>query len=305
MVTIDDSYQEIPDISDPQLKREYWDTAKGLQAVDGLKTSAYLETLIEDSVNNTISSAQVIEKLQDYYGNGHGSEHTREADYVSARIEQLLEQQQSFVFSPLTLKYIHRELFKDVLPFDWVGEFRQANIAKSEDVLCGESVSYAPYSQILELLEYDFSKEEKAQYSFPFDEVQIAQLADFVSNVWETHPFREGNTRTIAVFVILYLNNLGYSISNEPFKDHSQFLRDALVRNVYANARYGVHRNKEYLIRFFENVLLGASHTLVSEELYCPELKDLAESHSSAFVSLSDALQDSGLSNPESTEDVL
>lgn len=293
-MAIDESYQEITGTDDPVLKRAYWETAKGLQAVDDLRTSAYLDTLVEESINNSISTPGIIEKLRIYYNNSDSDESAQEADFVATRIEYLLEQQDSFVFSPLTLKYIHRELFKDLLPFDWVGAFRETNIAKAEDILYGMSVAYAPYPQIFEQLEYDFEKENKAHYSYPLSAEQVVNLAEFASNIWETHPFREGNTRTIAVFLIQYLNNLGYQVSNQPFKDHSKYLRDAFVRSVYENKRYGIDVDNTYLVNFFENVLLDTSHDLLPEELYCHQLEDANSSQEGSMQTLADAMRDAG-----------
>lgn len=47
------------------------------------------------------------------------------------------------------------------------------------------------------------------------------------------HPFREGNTRATAVFIIKYLKTLGFEVSNEAFAEHSWYFRNALVRANY------------------------------------------------------------------------
>lgn len=51
----------------------------------------------------------------------------KECDLVSLRIAQLLEDK-SFVFSPITLKNIHKYLFKDI--YDFAGNYRNYNITK-------------------------------------------------------------------------------------------------------------------------------------------------------------------------------
>lgn len=82
------------------------------------------------------------------------------------------------------------------------------------------------------------------------------------------HPFREGNTRTIAVFIEKYLNYLGYHVDNKLFKDKSIYFRNALVRSNYL----GIRENKTYLIKFYENLLLGKNNDLHSEDLIVKEL---------------------------------
>ncbi|WP_303920736.1 Fic family protein [Treponema berlinense] len=53
-------------------------------------------------------------------------------------------------------------------------------------------------------------------------EEKIKHLARFIANIWQIHPFGEGNTRTTAVFTIKYLNSLGFKVNNEPFEKHSR-----------------------------------------------------------------------------------
>lgn len=43
------------------------------------------------------------------------------------------------------------------------------------------------------------------------------------------HPFLEGNTRTIAVFLALYLRSMAFNVNNEPFHRHASFFRSSLV----------------------------------------------------------------------------
>lgn len=83
----------------------------------------------------------------------------------------------------------------------------------------------------------------------------------------QIHPFKEGNTRAIAVFTIQYLNTLGYQISNEPFEKHAAYFRDALVRVSYNDMIHKISPDHSYLNRFFENVIQGKQHLLKSEDL--------------------------------------
>ncbi len=66
------------------------------------------------------------------------------------------------------------------------------------------------------------------------DEI-ITHLTRFVSGIWQTHPFREGNTRTTAVFTIKYLQSIGFKADNQLFEQHSWYFRNALVRANYKN----------------------------------------------------------------------
>lgn len=86
-------------------------------------------------------------------------------------------------------------------------------------------------------------------------------IAQFVSGLWQIHPFGEGNTRTTAVFTILYLRSMGFDVTNDLFSNHSWYFRNALRAN-YQNVQKGIMRNSEYLERFFRNLLLGETNEL-------------------------------------------
>lgn len=94
------------------------------------------------------------------------------------------------------------------------------------------------------------------------DAEKVKHLARFIANIWQIHPFGEGNTRTTAVFTIKYLNSLGFKVNNEPFEKNSWYFRNSLVRANYTNMTKGIYMNTEYLEKFFRNLLLGESNEL-------------------------------------------
>lgn len=102
--------------------------------------------------------------------------------------------------------------------------------------------------------QFDYSKVDKNGL--------VSHIARFVSGLWQIHPFGEGNTRTIAVFTILYLRSMGFDVTNDLFANHSWYFRNALVRANYQNVKKGVMHNSEYLERFFRNLLLGETNEL-------------------------------------------
>ena len=95
----------------------------------------------------------------------------------------------------------------------------------------------------------------------------IPHFARFIAQIWQVHPFGEGNTRTTAVFAIKYLRSLGYHATNNMFKENSWYFRNALVRANYADYPRGVKREWGYLEAFFRNLLLGEKNELKSRYL--------------------------------------
>lgn len=250
-------------------KAAAWQTAIGLQDVDGLKPSAYLIDTARKHIEGDISIDDVKQMLDAYYKSRTAraeieDERTEEADKVSARIEELLTEK-AFSFSPEYLARIHRHLFQGI--FKSAGHYRDYDITKREWVLDGDTVLYASASMIQETLNYDFSQERKVNYAYLNTDKAIEQIARFISGIWQIHPFGEGNTRTVAVFTMKYLQSFGYEVKNDMFKDHSWYFRNALVRANYNNYPKGISATNEYLVRFFRSLLLGEENELRNRDL--------------------------------------
>ena len=262
-----------------QEKARNWDIAIGLQQVDGLTPSRYLYQVARDNIEGKLSHDEVHQSLRQYYRTPEGDElgiEYWEADTVSNRIAELLSNS-SFTFAPTTLLSIHKYLFNAALPEHWVGNVRTKDIIKAENVLMGDTVHYASHMDIMPTLEYDFDREERFDYSTLNTRAQVEHIAQFVSGLWQIHPFREGNTRTIAVFAIKYLRNKGFAADNELFKDYAEYFRNALVRANYENIPRGIKRTYKYLNLFFGNLLLGENNSLKGDDMVInianPEIK--------------------------------
>ena len=96
----------------------------------------------------------------------------------------------------------------------------------------------------------------------------IKHIARFISDLWQIHPFGEGNTRTTAVFLIEYLRYLGFDATNEIFSEHSWYFRNALVRANYNNLPNNIVETTKYLELFLRNLLLGENNELKNRYLH-------------------------------------
>ena len=239
--------------------KESWEIGFGLQAIDGLKPSKYLIELAEKQIAGKLTYEEIETSLKQHYETGATPEDNMEADFSSMRIAEILADG-SFTFSPVTLLGYHRKLFSGIATFHYpVGEFRKLNITKKEPVLNGASVSYTDYEMIKDTLTWDFEQEKNKDYRGKSKEEIAHEVMAFISSIWQVHPFREGNTRTIAVFAIKYFNTFGFELNNEPFKNHSKYFRDSLA---LANADR-MNKTDEYLRLFTENILLSGKNELV------------------------------------------
>ena len=248
----------------PKQKKGYiWQTAIGLQDVDGLKPSEYLIETAKKNIDGDITLEEANDLIHGYYESKTArldvDERTEEADKVSARIAQLLSED-AFVFSPNQLIAIHRRLFDGISKF--AGVIRDYNISKREWVLRGKSVVYAGSDTIKDTLNYDFDLEKSFDYSALSIDESIKHITGFIANMWQIHPFGECNTRTTAVFAIKYLRSLGFNVTNTLFADNSRYFRNALVRANYADIQKGIYEDKSYLEKFFRNLILVENNEL-------------------------------------------
>lgn len=254
-------------------KQLQWDMAIGLQEVDNLKPSKYFKILIEENVEGNLTIEEVEEELREYYiekENKNELNHNElECDFVSARIVELLDEDK-FELSVDYLKYIHKFLFQDV--YEFAGEFRKIDFSKHEKILNNDSVAYGDCNTLTESLEYDISLEKEKNYKEKNIVEVINNITKFSSSIWQVHPFREGNTRTTALFIEKYLISLGYNVDNTLFKDKSVYFRNALVRSNYFNNYLSIKEDSSYLVKFYENLLLGKNNNLHSQDLIVTEL---------------------------------
>ena len=216
--------------SNKENRRSIWDTAIGLQAVDGLKPSKHLKTLAEDNISGKKTYDDINRELIKEYGSDNSRQ--KEADIVALRIAELLETA-DFILSSDLLLSIHEYLFNGIFEEDIKTQIKQI-----------------------------FNDEKSYEYSNPMKQADIEHLSWFTSKLWQTHPFAEGNTRTTAVFIYLYLKSIGFELNTDSFKDHSHYFRNALVRS--CNSAYGSNTEPTYCFinRFFMNLLNNSDNVL-------------------------------------------
>lgn len=255
-----------------EYKASCWDAAIGLQKVDDLEVSEYLRELSYREIEGELTHYEIEELLyRKYEAEEKAEERIKEADIVSTRIAALL-QEPGFIFSPVTLKYIHKTLFTGI--YDHAGSFRNYNISKDEPILGGRTVKYANYQMIEDTYAYDFEQEKRTSYEGMTQKDIIKRISEFTSSLWQVHAFGEGNTRTTAVFIQKYLNYMGFEVNNSLFLENSLYYRNALVRSNYADYSQGVMPTMRYLELFYENLLFQGQHTLSNRELIVSEYID-------------------------------
>ena len=122
---------------------------------------------------------------------------------------------------------IHERLFKEV--YLWAGKPRTINICKEEPVLSGLSVNYSDYKTI----NNDLNRIQKSIESINLIKLSkkelIHQIAVIIASIWQVHAFREGNTRTICLYLYFLMKKYDLKLNIDFIGEHSKFFRNALV----------------------------------------------------------------------------
>ncbi|KMO21348.1 Fic/DOC family protein [Methylobacterium platani] len=138
-------------------------------------------------------------------------------------LRQMLKEPVLGNFDQAHFAAIHKRLFAEVYP--WAGETRTVELWKPEIVLNGRSVAYAPPAQIDGLMRSALSSLAREEPGNLKDSRPAIRLAQNMATLFQAHPFREGNTRTLLAFMEQYARH------------HKQPLDQALINRVPSETR--------------------------------------------------------------------
>ncbi len=141
---------------------------------------------------------------------------------------------------------IHKHIFCDL--YEWAGEARTINIEKGEKVLSGMSVNYGHHSNIHKEASkaIDDMKNVKWHELKSYDE-KAQSFSKTFSKLWQVHPFREGNTRTVTEFCVQYAATQNIFLDKELFSKNPVYFRNALV--LASIGEYSEHSHLEGIIK--------------------------------------------------------
>lgn len=129
--------------------------------------------------------------------------------------------------SVFDIKKIHKYLFEQI--YEWAGENRKINIAKEEPLLNGLSVEYSYHRNIdSDLANLDKEFKSVNRKSLGHKEA-LDKIVILIAKLWQIHCFREGNTRTVTLFLYFFMKQIGMKVDAEFIGKHSKYFRNALV----------------------------------------------------------------------------
>ncbi|MDQ0220686.1 hypothetical protein ELQ35_01875 [Peribacillus cavernae] len=82
-----------------------------------------------------------------------------------------------------------------------------------------------------------------------------------MSEVWRTHAFREGNSRTTITFLSEFAHYKGIPLDTSLFVKHAGYMRKALVASVFEDEGLEKKRNYQYLEKILKDAILQGEGT--------------------------------------------
>ncbi|MCP1386648.1 Fic family protein [Corynebacterium sp. TA-R-1] len=147
-----------------------------------------------------------------------------ETAIAAVRLDELAANPIPGNFDYAHFKAIHRHIFQDV--YEWAGEER---VAPTDRWMTKAGHAYYPAGPVMtEAAETQFRRLAKKNLlqGLSRDEF-VAELAEFWGEINVIHPFREGNTRTQAVFFTQLTHNAGHQLNPAVFLDPE--IREAFI----------------------------------------------------------------------------
>lgn len=172
---------------------------------------------------------------------------------------------------------IHRRLFGDI--YDWAGKFRVINIKKSEKVLAGTSVWYSDVDSVEKDLDKAWNKIHCVKWTYLAKNIYVEQLVRCFSEIWQVHPFREGNTRTLVMMLTFFVESHGYFVDRDLFAASAGY-----VRNSFVLASIDQYSEYEHLEKILRDAILDNPPQYSDEDIEEPSLE--AKSKHSKYATM-------------------
>lgn len=147
------------------------------------------------------------------------------------------------------IQRLHKYILGDI--FDWAGNFRTVPMEKPEKILAGDSVRYSHPNNIESDLDKYIQRLQKEYWSNKNIDEKVSTFNKLIAGLWQTHPFRDGNTRTIVAYAMRYAREKGFELNSDILLNNFAYLRGALVW-----ASQGEYSNFSYLNRIVKDAIL-------------------------------------------------
>ena len=194
-------------------------------------------------------------------------------------LRQMLKEPVLGNFDQAHFAAIHKRLFAEIYP--WAGETRTVELWKPEIVLSGRSVAYTPPAQIGEQMRSALSSLAQEQLGNLKDSRPAMRLAENMATLYQAHPFREGNTRTLLAFMEQYARHHRQPLDQALINRTPSETRDKLVlatigqirplSEMVRNARYSEEQRAHPVLGRLSAEAFEATRLMGSPRIVMPE----------------------------------
>lgn len=125
------------------------------------------------------------------------------------------------------IQRLHKYILGDI--FDWAGNFRTVPMQKEEKILGGDSVRYSHPNNIDSDLSKIIVRLQKEHWSNKSIDEKVSVFNKLIAGLWQIHPFRDGNTRTIVAYAMRYAKEKGFEFNSDILLQNFGYVRGALV----------------------------------------------------------------------------
>ena len=116
--------------------------------------------------------------------------------------------------------------------------------------MCGDTIRYSDINNIEKVIHTVISKLNIIEWSSIGIQETAEKFAKLIASLWQIHPFREGNTRTVITFATQFSKAHGFNMSKTLLRENSAYVRDALVKS--SDGQYSEYH---YLINIFKDAI--------------------------------------------------
>lgn len=158
------------------------------------------------------------------------------------------------------IKNIHKYVLGDI--YDWAGEFRTVPMEKPEDVLGGDTVRYAYPKEIVPHAEQCLNEINRINWNAKELDDKAMNFTKLIAELWQVHPFRDGNTRTIVTYAFRFAEEHGFRMDRNLLLDNFTYVRKALVK-----ASDGEYSEYEYLYKIIKDSIQRGKNDNINDHI--------------------------------------
>ena len=158
------------------------------------------------------------------------------------------------------IKKIHKYILEDI--YEWAGEFRTVPMVKPEDILGGDTVRYAYPKEIEPKAAECLNEINRINWNEKNLDDKAMDFTKLIAELWQVHPFRDGNTRTIVTYAFRFAEEHGFKMDRILLLDNFTYVRKSLVK-----ASDGEYSDYQYLYKIIKDSIQRGKNNGVDESL--------------------------------------